>query len=154
MRPTLVKLVALLMVVLQGAITSGPARVLCIPLQDCGHHHESAALGGHENGPNTCGPVIERVGCHIHEHGPFDTPSLADDPCACHVHVPVPDQKQLPSNAKGDSQDPRSFLVPMAVAILIAWEFEPPRTPRLCLRPPDFSTSDQVCGLKVTRLRI
>jgi hypothetical protein len=153
MPPALVKLVALLLLVVQGAIASASGRVVCIPLLDCGQHHESTHEC-HHGGSDECAAEIKPVGCHDHEHGPFDRASPPGDGCSCHVHVPVPDQKQLPGNSRGDSQDPRSFIVPLVAAIIAARDFEPRRTVGVCLRPPDFSTSDQVRGLKATRLLI
>lgn len=153
MPPALVKLVTLLLLVVQGAVASGSGRVLCIPLEDCGQHHKSDT-----GGCDHCGPAeraaAEQSGRHDHQHGLFDAASHPDDECGCHVHVPVPTNDQAPSKPKGDSPDPRAKSVSLVVAIIVAAVPAPPRISELCLRPPDFSASDQVRSLKATRLLI
>jgi hypothetical protein len=42
----------------------------------------------------------------------------------------------------------------MVVAIVLAWDFDPPLSVAPHFQPPDFSASDQVLALKTTRLRI
>lgn len=154
MSPALAKLVSLLLLIVQGVIASSPGRVLCIPLGDCGQHHESASSGcGH------CGPIercsdVGQGGRQDHEHGPFDATLHSDDECGCHIHFPVPAKEQLPSNPKDDTRDLRSVFMPLVVAITLVWDFKPPLFAEVCIRPPDFNVSDQVRGLKATRLLI
>lgn len=154
MPPAIVKLVAILLLVVQGVIALAPGRVLCIPIRDCGKHesevlaacdhcesHGSSAVGGGKGGSGQ-------------EHGPFSTVFHPQDECGCHLHVPVPDDEQVPSNPKGDGPDSRTFFIHFVVAVVLAWDFDPPVAVAARVQPPDFSTSDQVLALKTTRLLI
>jgi len=153
MPPALLKLVVLLLLVVQGVVAPGPGRVLCVPLEDCGQHHRSDA-GGCDHCGRGAHAATARPGCQDHQHGLFDVASHPDDECGCHVHVPLPADEQLPSKPKGDLQDPRAASVSLAVAFVVASVPAPARTSEVCLRPPDFSASDQVRSLKATRLLI
>lgn len=151
MPPAIVKLVAVLLLVVQGVMASGPGRVLCIPLGDCGSHDTAVAdscrhCDVHMGRDSGC---LESSG---HERGPYSVAFHPPDECGCHLHVPLPDNKQVPS--KGDSPDLRAFVVPLLVAVVMAWDFEPPLAAPARVPPPDFSVSDQVLGLKTTRLLI
>ncbi|MGQ0629156.1 MAG: hypothetical protein ACT4PL_13785 [Phycisphaerales bacterium] len=46
------------------------------------------------------------------------------------------------------------LVVPLLIAIAVAWDLEPPLAIPALVQPPDFSVSDQVLGLKTTRLLI
>jgi hypothetical protein len=161
MPPALVKLVALLLLVVQGAVASASGRVLCIPLRDCGEHHDAVAAAWDHCGPDECSPAVgvggsggsEGVGggCD-HEHGPVDAALHPGVDCGCHVHVPVPATEQIPGDSKCRMQDVRAVYVRLVIAVVVAWDFDAVLAVRACSRPPDFSESDQVRGLKATRL--
>jgi hypothetical protein len=70
------------------------------------------------------------------------------------VHVPVPDNEQGPRSPWGDVPTVRAVFVARVAALVVSWEVGPVREVPTCSRPPDFSASDQVCGLKATRLII
>jgi hypothetical protein len=91
-------------------------------------------------------------GCCDHDHGPVDAALHAGEECGCHVHVPVPATEQIPSDSKCRCQDLRAVFVRLVVAVVVAWDFDALLAVRACSRPPDFSESDQVRGLKATRL--
>jgi hypothetical protein len=149
-----IKLVAMLLLVVQGAIALAPGRVLCIPVRDCGTHQPDVVAAcvhcdshGSPNAPGVPGGLGQ-------EKDPFSTAFHPNDECGCHLHVPVPGDDQVPSNPKGDGPDLRTFFFPMVVAIVLAWDFDPPLSVAPHFQPPDFSASDQVLALKTTRLRI
>jgi hypothetical protein len=154
MSPALVKLVAMLLLVVQGAIASAPGRVLCIPVGDCGtHESETAEVCSHCD-TQCMAHAGSGVGAPGHDEGPYSTAFHPDDECGCHLHVPVPGDEQVPSNPKGEGPDSRTFLLPLAIAVVMAWDFDPPVAVPPRVQPPDFSASDQVLGLKTTRLLI
>lgn len=150
----LVKLVAVLLLFVQGLVAFAPGQVLCIPIQDCGTHEQGAhAIRGH------CGADgrDDEVGgnqCKDHEHGPFSAAMHPDDECGCHLHVPVPDSEQVPSTLRGDSPDLCNVVLPLMVAFVLTWDCEPWLVVIERFTPPDFSVSDQVLALKATRLLI
>jgi hypothetical protein len=76
------------------------------------------------------------------------------DGCDCHTHVPVPDNQQGPHSPRAETQSLRAIFIPRVAAFVIAWDISPVREVPTCSRPPDFDASDQVCGLKATRLII
>lgn len=154
MSPALVKIVAMLLLVVQGAIASAPGRVLCIPVVNCGtHESETAEVCSHcdTRGMADAG---SRVGAPSHHEGPYGTAFHPDDECGCHLHIPVPGDEQVPSNPMSGGQDPRSCIAPLLEAVVIGWNFDPPVAERPRLQPPDFSASDQIVGLKTTHLLI
>jgi len=148
---SLVKLVAVLLLVVQGVMASGPGRVMCIPLGDCGSHDTAVAdscrhCDAHESRDSGC------LESSRHEDGPHSPLFHPPDECGCHLHVPVPDGQQVPS--KGDSQDLRLPVVPLLISIEAAWDLVPPLAIPALVQPPDFSVAAQVLGLKTTRLLI
>lgn len=154
MSPALVKLVAILLLLVQGAIASAPGRVLCIPIQDCGTHESKLAEACSRCDMHGIVDAGSGVGTSGHDDGPLSTAFQPDDECGCYLHVPVPDDEQVRSNPKGDGQDLRTFIVPLVIAVVMGWDFDPPIAVPPRVQPPDFSDSDQVLGLKTTRLLI
>lgn len=154
MHPALVKLVAMLLLVVQGAVALAPGRVLCVQIRDCGTHEVVDS-----NPCNHCdlstswdsGDPEARTG---HEQGPISTAVHPADDCGCHVHVPVPGEQQVPSTSKSDGSEFKSVLLPLVLAVVACWEFFPPQAVNARFQPPDFSASDQVRALKTTRLLI
>lgn len=150
----LVKLVAMLLLFVQGLVAFAPGQVVCIPLQDCGTHEQAGNFSCGHCDPLPCNDGMVADTCDDHRHGPFSSASHPDDDCGCHVHVPVPDSEQIPSNPRGESSDPRLAIAPLLVAVVLAWDFEPALEVVERFKPPDFSVSDQVLALKATRLLI
>lgn len=154
MPQSLVKLVAMLLLFVQGLVAFAPGQVICIPVQDCGAHDQGGhAACGHCDSDG-CDNEVRRDQCKDHEHGPFSAATHPDDECGCHLHVPVPDSEQVPSNPRCDVSELRSVLVPLLVAFVLTWDFEPSLVVVERFKPPDFSASDQVLALKATRLLI
>ena len=154
MGPSFRKVVALVLLLIQGMIGATSGQFLCIPIRDCGTHERSGhAASGHcvSDGCN-----VEQVeeSCKDHEHDAFSSAIHRDDECGCHLHVPLPDSEQLPSNPRGDNAELRSVLVPVLIALVVTWDFDPAVVIVERFKPPDFSVSDQVLGLRATRLLI
>jgi hypothetical protein len=154
MPPVLLKVVAVFLLVVQAGLSLASGRVLCVGAHDCGSHvhlsdvgvgHSHDEHGGHHE-DHDCGDPAEGgyaiVGAAMH------------DGWGCHVHVPVPDNEQGPRSPRGDAQALRAIFVPRVAALVIAWDVGAVREVPTCSRPPDLSGSDQVCGLKATRLII
>lgn len=154
MPPTVVKLVAVLLLVVQGLIASAPGRVLCIPLQDCGTHQSGASTSCDHCDSAGCDNQQADQGGSSHQHGPFHAALHPEDECGCHVHVPVPGDQQVASNQKTGSPEFRALFVPLVVAVVLTWDVDPPAAVKVLFPPPDFSASDQVRALKATRLLI
>jgi hypothetical protein len=154
MPAAVVKLVAMLLLFVQGLVAFAPGQVLCIPVQDCGTHEQG--------GPASCGHcdtdwldgASGEDDCKDHDHGPFTPVTHPDEECGCHLHLPVPDNEQPPSSSRGDTFELRSVLVPLWVAFVLTWDLEPVLVVVERFKPPDFSVSDQVLALKSTRLLI
>ncbi|MBX3384622.1 MAG: hypothetical protein KF864_14050 [Phycisphaeraceae bacterium] len=150
-----IKLVAMLLLVVQGAIALAPGRVLCIPVRDCGTHEPEVLAACNHCDSHGSSNVVDGSGGPGQQHGPFITAFHPVDECGCHLHVPVPSDQQVPNNPKGDNPDLRTFFVPMmVVAIVLKWELNPPLAVGAHFHPPNFSASDQVLALKTTRLLI
>lgn len=154
MPPAVIKLVAMLLLVVQGVIALAPGRVLCIPIQDCGTHELAVTEACEHCDSHRSVNLATDRGTSGHDTGPYSTAFHPDDECGCHLHVPVPGDEQVPSNPKGEVQDLRTFLLPLAIAVVLAWDFDPPIAGPVRFQPPDFSVSDQVLALKTTRLLI
>jgi len=154
MPPAIVKLVAMLLLVVQGAIALAPGRVLCIPVRDCGTHESAVRTSCDHCDSHGRLDVSGRSGGLAPEQGPFNTVFHPNDECGCHLHVPVPGNEQVPSNPKSGEPDLRTLIVPLFVAIIWVYDWNPPLAAASHFRPPDFSVSDQVLSLKTTRLLI
>lgn len=153
----LVKLVAMLLLTVQGAIGMAGGQVLCIPIRNCDTHHQADSRPcGHCEPAAVCADVAADDGCssHDHEHGPFNAALHPNDDCGCHVHVPVPEEEQVPSGPRSESAEFRTLFVPLVIAVVLNWDCEPPCAVAARFHPPDFSASDQVRALKSTRLLI
>ncbi|MBX3392764.1 MAG: hypothetical protein KF787_08960 [Phycisphaeraceae bacterium] len=154
MPPALFKLVAMLLLVMQGAIAVAPGRVLCIPVKDCGTYEQDAVATCSHRDREVCPASVGGGSRHNHEREPFNIALHPNDECGCHVHVPVPGNEQVPSNFRSDTHDLRVFFVPLTVALVLNWDCDPPPARVAHSRPPDFSASGQVLALKATRLLI
>jgi hypothetical protein len=154
MSPAVVKLVAMLLLVVQGVIASASGRVLCIPLPHCdAHEQDHTGSGGHCEGaachdePST--DCDEQTG-----HVPCTILTPMSDECDCHVHVQVPGDESVPSKSKADSGEVRVLLVPVIVAIVMTVELAPPASSVFRPPPRDIVAIDQTIALKTTRLLI
>jgi hypothetical protein len=153
MHHSLVKLVAMLLLIVQGAIATAPGQVLCIPVRDCDtHEHEAELACGHCD-TASCAQLGGEPRGGDQKQGPFPASLHPNDECGCHLHVPVPGDERVPSGPRGDNPDLRMFFVPL-VALVLNWDCEPPHAVIARFHPPDFSVSDQVLALKATRLLI
>lgn len=154
MPPAIIKLVAMLLLVVQGLIALAPGRVLCIPVRDCGTHQSEVGAACDHCASHT---RLDASSCSDDpgtDHGSFPAAFHPEDECGCHLHVPVPGSEQVPNNAKNDGPDLRTLIVPLVVAIIWVHDANPPLAASPHFRPPDFSVSDQVLSLKSTRLLI
>lgn len=151
MSPTLVKIIAMILLVAQGIIGVIPGRVLCIPLVHChAHTHSDAACA---DGGMVCDDSRAGQHCPGHEHGPLSLASHPSDECGCHVHVPVPGEQPLPGTSRGEVADARPALAPTVVALLADWHGDVPSVVARP-RPPDLGATGQMRALKATRLMI
>jgi hypothetical protein len=148
-----VKLVAILLLVVQGLAAWAPGRVLCIRVGDCGAHEQDASASCGHCDPTGCSGTDGYQGLG-HDRGPFSTALHPPDECGCHVHLPVRGDGQFPSNPKSESPDLKTLFVPWLTAVVLCWEPERPLVLTARFEPPDFCASDQVLALKVTRLLI
>lgn len=153
MHPSLVKLVAMLLLFVQGAITTAPGQVLCIPIRDCDTHEHEAEVACDHCDTTACAQIGEEPGGVDQKQRLFPAAVHPNDDCGCHLHVPVPGDEQVPSSPRGENPDLRMFFVPLVVLVL-NWDCEPPPAVIAHFHPPDFSVSDQVLALKATRLLI
>ncbi|MGD9688409.1 MAG: hypothetical protein AB7K52_04425 [Phycisphaerales bacterium] len=154
MPTALVKLVAVLLMCVQGLVAAAPGQVLCIPVQSCGmHEHDGHAVCGrcHSGGSDDEGVVDQR---REHELDHMSAAVHLFDECGCYLHVPVPDREQVPVCPRGDNTDLRQSVLPLLVASVLVWDIEPAPVVVARFKPPDLSVSDQVLGLKATRLLI
>lgn len=152
---------AITILLLLGQLLLGSVRgqVICIPLQPCERHaavqHSSECDHGscaHDHAPQS-GPVD----CHDHDRpSPLhDGPTEAHAPCACHLHVPLPDcgNSQATLTASGSTNEFRPVAPLDAVASILAQTVErlaPPPRPGF----PDPAPCAQSLALKSTRLRL
>lgn len=156
MSPTLVKLVAALLLIVQGVVGLAPGRVLCIGLQDCGGHVHAHSHGqelGHGHamgmGQGHCHEDEDQPrGVVIHEHGE----------CGCHVHVAVPDEDVLPGKSWNERAEVQAVCVPVLHEVTVWVGDGPSLVSSERWRPPDrvsvFASCDQVRGMKCTRLLV
>lgn len=125
----------LLMCLTQALFAVAPGAVICIPLPPCDAH--AAHADDHHDCDHTHGPAAP--GSHIH------------DDCACHLHVPLPDNDQLLSRrllTLGAELPVFTLPVPAPLQPLPA----PPTL--LPPEPPDARPPDQADALRATRLLI
>jgi hypothetical protein len=157
MPSAVVKLIAILLLAVQGMVALAPGRVLCIRLQDCETHQKSHSACGH---CDVSGCVDDEIGHdepssqHGHERGLFITLAHPADECGCHLHVPIPNHQQVASTQKPDGSESMTVLLPLVVAVVACWDFAPPKAVNARFHAPDFSLSDQVRALKSTRLLV
>lgn len=170
MSPASLRLVATLLLIVQGVVALAPGRVLCIPLWDCPRHHDDArshaGAGAHHHRHRT-----DVDGCtgdhgrsdgqghalgHAHGHGldVVDATRHPHDGCPCHVHVPLPGNECIPVSPKGEPQELRAMCVPLVAVAAPGWASGPPPRAQARSRPPDPSGSERVHGLKTTRLLV
>ena len=154
MSPTLVKLVAVLLLMVQGVIGMASGRVLCLRVQEC-VCQESGSGHGHEHG---LGHGLGHG--HGHQDGkvPLDSVIHENAECGCHVHVAMPDDELLPGKPRSESAEFKALCAPLMVEVAMHFECAPALVLSDRLRPPDFESAfrmcDQVRGLKSTRLLV
>lgn len=154
MHSAVVKIVALLLLIVQGGVALIPGRTICIPVQRCGTHvQEAPAACDHcesecdsENAESWTGPPLIHVSCGLDSH--------LTNQCGCHVHLPVPSNEQAPSAPRNGAPELKALTVAQVVELVMRWESQPPRADTHQLHQSDFSISDQVRSLKTTRLLI
>lgn len=150
----LVKLVAVLLLVLQGVVSVAPGQILCIPVLDCAGYEHGLPLHGEHCGSHGCDHADGHTSCHGHDHGPFIDESHNDEDCGCHVHLPVPDSEQLPCSTRGDGPEFRVVVIPEVSGFELPRARQPLIVVARSFKPPDLCASDQVRALKTTRLLI
>jgi hypothetical protein len=148
----LFKLVSLLLLVVQGAIASSPARVLCVSVVDCSERPALVAVTTDHHHAHERADTVNEFGTLV------DTPASSDTAAShehgCHMHVQLPPNEQLPSNPKGDLHELQSLAAALVAVVTLTPDVEPTFTIRMRSQPLDFSASDQVRALKTTRLLI
>ncbi len=149
-----VKLVAMLLLVVQGLIAFAPGQVLCIPVRSCSLHTPSGDAPCEHADSDECDDERRDEQCEGRGQGHFSFAKHSDDERGCHIHVLVPDSEQAPSGPRGDIAELRHAVTPLLVAFVLSWDFEPAVVVVERFKPPDFSVSDQVLALKATRLLI
>lgn len=154
MPPAHIRLIAFLLLLVQSAIALTPGQVLCIPFQNRGTIDQGAHAACGPCDSDDCGHNVGGDNCRSHDDGPFSGAMHPNAECVCHLHVPVPDNEQVPSNSRGDNSDLRGVVVPLLVAAVVVTNNESLVVAVQRFRPPDFSVSDQVLTLKATRLLI
>ncbi len=154
MHPALVKLVAMLLLFVQGVVALAPGQVLCIPVRDCGTHERGIDAECSHCDAAPCSTTAGEPLNSEHGYGPYSPALHPIDECGCHVHVPVPGDEQVPSNPRGENPDLRAFFIPVLIAVVLNWDCETPQEVVPRFHPPDFSASDQVLALKATHLLI
>lgn len=162
MPSAIVKLVAMLLLVVQAAIGVAPGRMLCVPVHSHRMHESGADPGSSSDGSEVsdrsgcsgCSELVSvRLGFGV-EAGRISRWSHLDEECACHVHVPIPDEEQLPISPRGDGPELRTVGVSATCAVVLIWDCDLPPVPTAILPPHDSSTAAQVLALKSTRLLI
>lgn len=143
----LVKLVALFLLVVHGAMGSVSGRVVCIQLWECEDHH--AHLDGHAHHDSPCADDC----CDHDPHHPASTAQLPDEPCCGHLHLPIPDDRQGPGDARTADATLRALMLPAAETIA-RWHPDLPGAIKPCSRPPDACATSQARSIKSTRLLI
>lgn len=159
MPTSLVQIVSMLLLIVQGVVALAPGRMLCIPVWDCGTHEQAPEAACAHSDPGSCPPSA--CSSFDEERGRFadgrgqSAPLLAPiDECGCHLHVQVPGHQPVPFTPRDDDHSPKACVVPVVATAVMDWRCDPPSALVACLRPPDFSVSGQVLALKSTRLLI
>lgn len=137
------KLVAIVLLLMQGWIGIGRGQVFCVPMHglqgDCG---EVAAAA--------CECCCDES--HGHEHS-APVAVAGHEPCGCCLHLPTPDPDQLPQPRSGVECGAK-----VVVAVLPLVVFDLTAAVQLDRSwwhpPPDPASLAQVRGLKCTRLNI
>jgi hypothetical protein len=155
MPPAIVKLVAMILLVVQGAIGLAPGRALCVAVPDCGahgsgtsqaafddcHFHEcTEAAGGHHARGYKLGPVVAAL--------------HPDNRCRCHLHVPIPRDGWMSRSTQSDKPDVRTSFAPLALWTGLVWVCPSQFVAAPFLHPRDFVATAEVLALKATRLII
>ncbi len=108
MRHPCLKLLALLLILIQGGLSMARGQSLCMPMSDCStheqaraapcsHHHEASHDEASHDDASRC--AHDEPPTTAHAHGVID-PAQHDHPeCACHLHVTLPDHDQRPNGA-------------------------------------------------------
>lgn len=150
MPQSLIKLVTVLLLFVQGAVALSTGRMLCIPVAPCGEQHSACDDTG--SASHVCGAEH----CADHRPGLTDVALHPHDECDCHVHLPIPGGDEAPSNSspRSDLQDLRAFALSLWVVSMLGWGDSPSHAPIVGRPAPSFSASDQVLGLRATRLLI
>lgn len=155
MRPAVLKLVALLLLLSQGAVALAPGRMICIPVHECtSHEHGALAACGHRDTADLAVADGSDIAAGHLRHCALVPARCPDGACGCHVHVPVPNNGQATISPRGGKVEPRAWSVPSACAIA-----EPPRRATLRgaaapERPPAVAACDRLRALRATHLLI
>lgn len=136
MPPALIKLVATLLLFVQGLVASLGGPVLCFALRDCDRH--PPACSDHELAPSSQTAAL-----------PAAEQSAPD--CGCHLHVPRPPSDLAP-NTKSHTPDTRPVGPPQA--LIEALIREPLRPVAHRPDPPPPRGTVQARILSCTRLRL
>jgi hypothetical protein len=158
MHPALLKLVALLLLLSQGAVALAPGRaagVICIPVHECtSHDHAAPAACGHRDAAGlAAADGRDTTPDHFRHCALLPAPS-PDRACCCHVHVPVPNNGQATVSPRGGKVEPRAWSVPSACALAEPPGRATPRTAAAPVRPPAVAACDRLRALRATHLLI
>lgn len=147
----LVKAVAMLLLVMQAAVSMAPGQVICLPASGTSQMQTEKACTHCDAVPGRDGsgetPRTDEKGGLFHASHPRDD-------CGRHTHVPVPDEDQVPSSPRGDIVTLKAFIVPLVVVLVLSWDHSPPRLVGVESRPRDYFAFDQVLAIKTTRLLV
>lgn len=132
-----------------------PAGMICIPSGPCDEHAvHSDSCFGEESCSAECGGLFP-PSCEDHMHGMIDLFLHGHDDCACHTHIPIPGERPAPANVRVEIAAVHAPALSAEVLdCVLDWEWRLARATPDRDRPPDFSASDQVRGLKSVRLLV
>lgn len=146
MHHALVKLVAMLLLVVQGVVASATGRVMCIRVADCGSHTETVAASACEHDCGNDQQPQDDGWCDVVANG------LAA--CECHVHVPVPGEERVPSKGQLSVSDFKTVALPVLVAMVLQWEPVWRDGPARYAERREARSWDQLGALRTTRLLV
>ncbi|HEX8876504.1 MAG TPA: hypothetical protein VF777_07130 [Phycisphaerales bacterium] len=136
MPPALIKLVATLLLIVQGLVASVGGPVLCFSLRDCDHH--PLACSDHDLAAAS-------------QSADFPAAEQSAPDCGCHLHVPRPPSDLVP-NTKSHTPDTRPVGPPQALSEALIREPSRPVAHRPA--PPPQRGTVQARILSSMRLRI
>jgi hypothetical protein len=151
---SVVQIVAVVLLVLQSVVALVPGRMFCLPTWACGEREKVSRVVQHVHG-------FEQGPAHVsgYSHGHDEATDVTDDGCAaghdecgCHVHMPMPDDQQMPKDQR--AQQAMQDVMTPAEVFVGELKFEPVEMMKRVPRVLDLSAAVELRALKVTRLLV